>query len=166
MEGCVISVHWAERQVVVAKIHVFTDLADVQEVSTQVLVHVQGSGGVKSGDNRTWCIQTKHKVSIMFGIRVEKHMITPRSNVHALFSCHQMLREWMYPTAPSCLEYAHSWQHQEQHWVKCQDLGPMLLLNGYGLSSAPRLYCPPLANENRMISLITFLGTGGTVTAN
>jgi hypothetical protein len=41
------------RQVVVAKIHVFAELAGVQEVSTQVSVHVQGSGGVKSGANRT-----------------------------------------------------------------------------------------------------------------
>ena len=53
MEGCVISVCRVDRQVVVSKIHVFIELAGVQAVSTQVSVHVQGSGGVKSGANRT-----------------------------------------------------------------------------------------------------------------
>ena len=53
MEGCVISARQVDRQVVVAKIHVFVELASVQEVSTQVSAHIQGSGGVKSGANRT-----------------------------------------------------------------------------------------------------------------
>ena len=53
MEGCVISARRADRQVVISKMHVFAEFAGVQEVSTQVSSHIQGSGGVKSGANRT-----------------------------------------------------------------------------------------------------------------
>jgi hypothetical protein len=53
MEGCIISACRADRHVVVSKIHVFIELAGVQAVSTQVSVHVQGSGGVNIGSNRT-----------------------------------------------------------------------------------------------------------------
>jgi hypothetical protein len=53
MEGSVISTCREDRQVFVAKIHVFIELPGVQEVLNQVSTHVQGNGGVKSGANRT-----------------------------------------------------------------------------------------------------------------